>query len=275
MRKMPGASLAASAALLLTFAGCGQNNLFSFAHKAGGDSSTAALTSDANTALQNKDYTKALDYYTKILAADPSNSAAIYGFSAATLANSGLDIATLVSNLIKQQAGAPDHLAPAISFAAHSSSDQTNILPQQIIDNLPQIRAAIDRIMADGKLPSIVKGKADGTIDPDNPDVNINLAFCLILRAALKVQASGAVTFDKNYNVVISGNDAVTYKSVAIDAGKDVISAYQRLLVVYKKLNLGNDATLAKIKDDVQSLYNDLKTKFNITTELDINQDYL
>lgn len=276
MRKRLSVPLAAALSLLLFgLGGCGKGNLFSFAHKAGGDSSTSALTADANAALRDKDYAKALEYYQKILESDPRNAEAIYGFSAATLADAGLDIATLVSNLVKQQAGAPSHLAPSIMSAAQISSNGTNILPQSIIDNMPKFQAAIDKIMAEGMLPGIIKGKTDGRIDPDNADVNINVAFCLILRAAMKVQASGAVKFDKDYKVEVNGSPAA-YKSVAIDAGKDIVSAYQRLIVVYQKLNLGSDASLAKIKDDVKALYNDLMSKFGLTTgELDINHDYL
>src|SRR3989339_1366640 len=97
--------------IALLFAGCGKTNIFSWAHQSGGDTSTTALQSDALTALQDKDYAKALDYFLKILEQDPNNSEAIYGYSAAKLADAGLDLGDLIASLIKQQSSAPARLA--------------------------------------------------------------------------------------------------------------------------------------------------------------------
>jgi tetratricopeptide (TPR) repeat protein len=268
MRKMVQLSLLA---MLVALAGCGKDNIFSWAHKAGGNSSTNALLSDANTALTNKDYDKALEYYLKIIESDPENAEAIYGYSAATLADAGLDIASLISNLIKDQAGAPSQLAPAIAYAARSGSNDTNILPQSIIDKLPTIKAAIDKILAEGKLPKIVKGGADGSINPDNPDVNLNLAFCLVLRAALHAQECGAVQIDSDYGVTFNNPSTVDAQAI----GEDIVSAYQRLLVVIEKLNLGNDGTIVEIKDNVEDLYEQYKRDMPSGVNLDLHYDYL
>ena len=94
------------ALLFVTMYGCGKNNIFSFAHSAGNSSSTSALSSDASQALQNEDWQKALQYYSQILH-QPEQFSGDHGYCAAKLANSGMDMATLVANLIKQQSGTP------------------------------------------------------------------------------------------------------------------------------------------------------------------------
>ena len=85
------------------FSGCSQGNIFSFAHSAGNTSNLNSLSIDANTALQSKDYAKALSDYTKLLKAQPSDANAIYGYAEAELDNSGLDVGALIANLLQQQ----------------------------------------------------------------------------------------------------------------------------------------------------------------------------
>jgi tetratricopeptide (TPR) repeat protein len=268
-----------ASACALSCAGCSKSNIFSWTHTPGSNSDSAALSSDALTALNDKDYAKAIEYYTKLLEADPASAEAIYGYAVATLADAGLDVATLVSNLIKQQAGAPAHLSPALAAVALTSSNTTNILPQSIIDNLAKIRAAIDKVLAADKLPKIVKGLSDGKIDADNPDVNLNLAFCLILRAATRVQDSGLITFDTDYNAIIDSSATAGEISMVVnDSLKDIASAYHRYVIVLDKLNLASDSQIAQIKDDITALFNDLKTEAlskGVTITADINQDYL
>ena len=257
-------------ALLFTMYGCGKNNIFSFAHSAGNSSGTSALSSDASQALQNKDYNKALQYYSQILQSNPNNSQAIYGYCAAELANSGMDISSLVANLVKQQSGAPARLAPALAYAANTSlTSSSNLIPLTIITNRVAIEKAVNDVLSSKYLLKIIKGNGDGTIAPDNVDVNVNIAFCLVLRAALKVIDSGSITFNSDYTVTVNSTDI----SVANDAGRDIASAYQRLLKVAKKLNLGSDAAITKINNDVNNLFNDLKKQIPAIT-VKINEDY-
>jgi len=251
--------------------GCGKSNIFSFAHSGGSNTSTKALSADASAAFQNKDFNKALDYYKKILESDPNNSQAIYGYAASELAVTGMDIASLVANLVTTQNSSQtvNRLSPAISYAAHSSGSSSTLLPQAIINNRGNIEIAVNDVLNSKHLLKIIQGKADGTIAPDNPDVNVNIAFCLVLWSALKVYDSHTVNFDSNYNVTVSGTPD---PAVTTLAGKDIASAYQRLRAVAKKLNLASDSTINNINNDVNDLFNDLKTQTNIN--VDINTDY-
>jgi len=109
------------AALSLTLSGCGRSNIFSSAHRAGESTDTRSLEADGYAALQNKDYATAITCYSKILESEPSNAEALYGYSAAKLADAGLDIGELVANLIREQesgAACPGFISHGIRLAA-------------------------------------------------------------------------------------------------------------------------------------------------------------
>jgi outer membrane murein-binding lipoprotein Lpp len=277
--------LAAVVVVGVLLSGCGKGNIFSWAHSAGDTKNLDSMSSDASTALQAKDYAKALDYYTKLLAADPNNAEAIYGYAVAELANSGLDVGDLIANLIKQQS-APEyqHLAPVMGTlgAQYSVSSASNLLPQSIIDRIIILSAAVNAVLDPSKLPKIVLGKADSRISPTNTDVNINVAFCLLLRAAMTVQQSNVITFDTDYHATISPSathDQVN--SVARSALQDIASANARFNVVVSTLKLKNDNAIVNIQTDLVSLFNDAKTKlaapqYKVScADIDVNTNYL
>jgi tetratricopeptide (TPR) repeat protein len=261
-------------------AGCSKGNIFSFAHTAGDTANINSLSSDASTALQAKDYAKALDYYKKLLASDPNDAQAIYGYAESALANSGLDVGDLIANLIRQQNQSPQyqHLAPAIGTMGNGLSS-TNILPQSIIDRITILFPVIKDVLSPGKLPKIVLGRADSRISPTNTDVNINVAFCLLLHAAMT--AEGVIKFDTDYNATIITTDHVALASAARTCLKDIASANARFKVVVKALNLGSGSSLKNIEDDISKLFSDAKTKlsgspYNIACgDIDVDTDYL
>lgn len=261
--------LKVSLVLLVTagLAGCGKNNIFSWAHNSGGSTDVRSLEADAYAALQNKDYAKAAEYYSKILNSDSSNSDAIYGYSSAKLADAGLDIGSLVSNFIRQQ-DTPTSLAPALSFMAQNraSTSASNLLPDSIAAKISTIRPVIDDVIT--RLEKIVKGQADGKIAPDNPDVNLNLGFCYILRAAILVQNSG-ISFDTDYKVLITAQNV----ELATSVGKDIVRALFRFAKVIDKLNFASDSAVANVKSDIHSMFAELKSEAGI--DVDETIDYL
>jgi hypothetical protein len=262
MRKVVGIMVPVVGMLLLGFSGCGKNNnLFSFTHSAGSSSDAKALLSDAETALRDKDYDKAKEYFNKLLAADPDNAQAIYGEAAAELAAAGIDIATLVANLVKNNSGSDNasHLAPAIASAARRTSSPGNILPDTIIDNLSEIRAAVEAVLRPDRLPRIVAGQADSSLAPNNPDVNLNLAFCYVLHAALVL--NDHVTFDTEYHAtVVNGADLNTDANTAAN---DLVYAYHCMRNVVESLNLSDDGAIASISQDVKDLFIEYKSEIN------------
>lgn len=269
------AVFAACFAAILLASGCGKGNIFSWAHKPGSVTTTESLSSDAYSALLNKDYAKAMEYYAKILQADPNNSEAIYGYSVANLANSGIDIASLISNMVSENAAAPTRLSPAISslvFAAPGS----NLLPATIISNRVSIHIAVNEVLATNLLPKIVQGRADGKIKPDSADVNINVAFCLVLRAALRL--NDLVEFDTDYNATIKpGVSQAALSDAARASLMDIASAYQRIKLIAAKFN--KKTSMSDLNDDISKLFNDLKTDLAAqgvsVSDISINSDYL
>ena len=247
------------------FTGCGNSNIFSFGHTAGSSNTVSSLQADANAALQNGDYQNALKYYQQILQSDPANSEALYGYSSADLANAGLDLPSLIANLIKQQTSAPSKLSPAlVKIARGSSSNAGSMLPDIIKQRAATLGPVVNDIL-ENYLKKIIQGKGDGVIAPDNPDLNINIAFCLILRAAITAY-DGGVDFTDNYQ-------SIGDSPVLIPAGHDIISAYHRLLVVEKALNLSSNSAIVKINEDIRRLYESLPAHIR-ASGLDPDYDY-
>ncbi len=246
---------------LCVFTGCGKGNLFSWAHNAGSGSDPKSLASDAYAALVNKEYAKALEYYNKLLEIDPKSAETIYGYASAELANSGLDIASLVSNLVKQQPSSPCQ-ARNLSEAIYASAGMqvappnpgTNILPSTILSNIAAIRNAINNVLSANRLPLIVNGGADGSLAPDDPNVNINLAFCYILHAALLLDEYVVLDTDFASTVV---NSSIPNVNDWNTAANDLYNAYNCLLTAVNKLNLASDATIRQVMNDAKQLYND------------------
>ncbi len=228
------------------------------------------MQSDATTALLNKDYASALKYAQQILASNPNNTQAIYTFAQATLGNAGLDFASLVTNLIQNQnkssSSIQDLKTAIISLPVHTGSDTSSLLPANIKGNEDAILNACNTVLGSAYLLKIIKGTGDGVIKPNDPDTNINIAFCLVLRAAIIADKAG-VNFQTDYTSPSTAADSPQLQLAA----QNVVSAYQRLLVVVNALNLSSNATISKINTDIHTLYDSLpaatKNLINISTD--------
>ncbi len=84
------------------------------------------------------------------------------------------------------------------------------------------------------------------------------------------MQESGAISFDTDYKVTVNTADT----ALANDVAKDIAIAYHRMLLVAENLNLTSGSAISGIKSDVNSLFDDLKSKISGIT-VDINHDYL
>src|SRR5687768_534468 len=89
----------------MALSGCKDGNLFGGFRKAGsGDK--VSLMSDAKAALANREWNNAKSYYESVIAKEPGNTEALYGAAVATMGTAGLDLGTLLSNVIASK-GAP------------------------------------------------------------------------------------------------------------------------------------------------------------------------
>lgn len=261
--------------LLFGGAGCSKGNIFGAAHKPGSSSDIQSLSADAYTAFRDKDYAKALEYYSKILEQDPSNSEAIYGYSASKLADAGLDIAAIVSNLVTQtNAPGLNSLSGTLNAASRANAAPDNILPDSILNNLPRISAAVDAVLAPDKLPRILAGLADGTIKADNADLNLNVALCLVLRAAMRLVDDNGdffLSFDTGYNVEdVASTLTDEQKLLITESSKDIVRAFRCLKTVFDSLRLDTDSSIAGIKDDVSEMLDNLDAALDAALYTDV-----
>lgn len=252
-----------SAHLLLMFSmlagitGCENGNLFGRINKTGG--SNASLESDASIALRNRDYQAALELYTRILDQNPNNAVALYGKSAAALGVSGLNLGTLISNILKQTNSASvSNLAETVSasresFSASSAASNSilaGIAITRLKQELPAIRQALYKV---------VQGQTDLTILPRDVDASLNLAVVLIVDAAVTaldiglidiVNDNGSYGIEEgpNYNTVCS--DTASVRRI----GSDLIISYIVMQDVVSTLGLNNNQIISRFLSDVREV---------------------
>lgn len=250
-------------------AGCGKDaNIFKFAHKSGGSSDKGSLLNDGAIALQEKNYSDALKYYNQVLAKDPGNAEALYGYSQARL-NSVLPIGDLISRAIQDNAVPRPVLYSIINAAAQPQAASSASFLPETLDYLA-IKLAVDDVIV--KLRKIVRGQTDGAIPPDDVDVLINLTLCIVISYVIHV-----VDTDLDGNINDDPDDLVTITDsydVVINVGtlapEDKTDLKARLDSLYNVINnevLGYlDSIILKIKAASGSVIDDLRT--DITGDL-------
>jgi len=177
----------------LLLSGCGQWNIFKWAHKEGESTDTTVLVADGQSALNNGDYAKAEEIFYKAIQANPRSSEANYGYAQAIIGASGLGLAQIISSVIEQGKSQSTTLPadnPFIHFVSKSFSPEGNLLPFSVND-LTNLYATSKKVI--DPLKKIADGQCDGVIPADDLDVNINLSFMLIIRA-------GCSLLDSNNN---------------------------------------------------------------------------
>ena len=230
--------------LLIMFivAGCSKTtNIFRWAHKGGSDTSTESLLSDGQAALSSKDYNDALTYYNKLLEENPNSSEALYGKSQALIGLGGLSLAELIANVVKeaQSTGTSPVIANS-EFGAFFSRTQyastsTDLLPETL--NLPQLYHTA--ILVVPVLQQIADGNSDGIIPADDPDVNINLAFFMTIRAVCRL-------LDDNNDTIPAGSgDLVQVLKNSNGGGWSVVLPDASALTVAKQQTLRDQAQAA------------------------------
>jgi len=205
------------------FCGCENNNIFSWTHARGKDTSTDALLVDAQSALNDGDYDEAIKYYEEILAKDPDNSEALYGLAAAELKNAGLDIARLVSTFTGETSGTD------------------SIIPTDL--SLNSLLVATGR--ASNLLSEIANGMGDGTVPADDVDVNVNLALCKTISALanlLDTDGDEDIEDDEGDLIQIKDDFSISYDYDGDgDSDDDDIQAMQ------------NDGVSVGLKEDIEA----------------------
>jgi len=253
--------------------GCRGGNLFGRFHKKGSSGSTEGLMADARSALINKEFDNAKAYYEKIIAKDPGNSNALVGYSQASFGSAGLDLGTIVANVIDSQgSGAPQPGLAGVLTAANTGAgagavgaDPGTILygikydALRVVLGLTGVEPNI--IWA---LEKIVKGEADGIIPADDPDVNLNLAIAYVLRAAIRLVDyvninSDTYTTDTSYNFA-TDTDA---QALARESVRDIKKAYYRISTAIVTISATTGSTVADLLTDIKTIFDELVADLN------------
>ncbi|MFH1414554.1 MAG: tetratricopeptide repeat protein [Elusimicrobiota bacterium] len=226
----------------MLFSGCENSNIFSWAHPGGNDDSTAALLTDGQKALLDRNYTKAIEYYQKILDKDPDNSEALYGLAAAELKNVGLDLSVLLPKFLNNADGISNTMAFRSPGKTVSSVD--DLLPQM---NYVLLEAAT--AVAVAKLRMIADGNADGTIPADDIDVNINLSISLIIHAASYLLNKYNISIDEDFQVEALSD--ISQADIDYVVGEIEDALEYLLVLVQEEINI----------DDIRDGFNDFKAE--------------
>ncbi|MFC2062200.1 tetratricopeptide repeat protein [Elusimicrobiota bacterium] len=233
----------------LVFCGCENGNIFSWTHSAGGDDAPEALLADANKSIADGDYDEAIEYFESILKDDPDNSEAMYGIAAAELKAAGLDISELLPKFLDEDASGNGAIAyGSPDKGGRSSSSLDDLLPLLNYDRLEEATE-----VAVEMLEEIVSGRADGTISPDDIDVNINLAVAKVVHsAAYLMNKYPKFGVDEDFNVVGYEDISNSDKNLVLDEIESAIVDNLSVIISH------TDIDIEDIKDGIKKFRNEL-----------------
>jgi hypothetical protein len=273
MRKgyaVAAAALFVSASFMMW--GCKNGNLFGGFHKRGSGDATALL-SDAKAALANREFHNAKAYYESVLAKDPKNSEALYGAATATMGTVGLDMGTLLANVITAKgtsgAGALQREIQNATFLPNITQeeiDRLSILKGLDLDNLSD---GIDQIVC--FLLKIRSGSADGKISPKDISVLLSVGITCILRSILRPLERNVIdlrqTADgKDFEIVIIDRNKlaeICSDGTLENSVRDMLGALQSFLTASSELKSKSGSTLGELSAELKKSVEAFKTKFN------------
>jgi tetratricopeptide (TPR) repeat protein len=151
--------------LLFAVSGC---NLFSWTHVAGSSNDSVSLTADGYAALEQKKWDTAIDYFSRAISLDASNSLARYGRAKARFQKADLNVRALADR-----------------FGSGSKPDgQAFLAPQDLKQaDWPDALVWLQPIIDD--LDRIIEGPSDGAIPANAVDVNLDCAILYIMKGSI------------------------------------------------------------------------------------------
>ena len=244
------------ALVLMGLMGCENGNLFGKLHDSGDSRDINVLQSDAQIALEHKDFAGALSLYERILAQSPDNSNALNGAAIAAVAGAGLNFGQILANISKQGAAPSiDGLGDLVS-AARSGFSTQNVSASSILAgvDLPTLDACLD--LAICRLTRIVSGLGDGVIKTDDPAILIDLACLRLIRGTLRPIRAGFFDVEKvggTYKLVlltdantICGNSA--NDPLVIASAKDLVAGYVLFSKSVQVLGAATNSIVARLQ---------------------------
>lgn len=253
---------------LMVLSGCTNGNLFGGLSSTGDSGDIRTLNSEASNALRNKDYGRALDLYQRVLVQDPDNSEALYGAAAAAVGSTGINIASLISNITSQvtSSGVTD-ISSLIQLSKESVSSSATADPASILNGIDQeaVNGIID--LAICRLNLIIAGAADGTIQRNDIDVLLNLGSLCLVRGVLRPLRAGIIDvrnvngdFDIIYPAGGIGTLCTTHSSLIRQVGSDVVATYALFNRAVEVLNLTGNPIIVQLRSDMDTVVTKLLT---------------
>ncbi len=247
--------------VLLGLTGCQNGNLFGKLHDSGDSRDVNVLQSDAQIALEHKDFSTALDLYEKILGQDPDNSLALNGAAIAAVAAAGLNFGQILANIAHQNAapsitGIQDLISSA--RAGYSAQAATDSILNGV--DLASLDGVLD--LAICRLTRIVSGLGDGVITRDDAAVLLDLGCLRLVRAVLR--PIRADFFDvqnvsghyklvaKTYFNTFCGNPA--NDTLLISTAKDLVAAYTLYNRAATVLNAPSDSIVGRLRSEMDDV---------------------
>jgi hypothetical protein len=203
---------------MIFFSACGDTNFFGFSHKEGSNKSVAALNSDADKAYRSKDWVKADKYYQEVLDKDPKNSSAMYGKAQVAYAKAGIQLSKLISSFVtdsntNSSQNSSNLMMLDTDILPSKTTSSSDSLIQIDLDKMENLYLATKTVVT--YLRQIADNEGDGVIKANDPDVNINLAIALVLKATLSIMDNDGVNHQ--------GNNKPGESTDAISINKDYV----------------------------------------------------
>lgn len=227
---------------LLIFAGCGNSNMFSWAHDEGsGD--YESLMIDAEAAMKDKSYAKAARYYAKAINKKPGDPSAIYGYSSAAVADATKSAYHEIINAV-------------ISDSGYSSVGLLSFLN---IKETEKLQRALEDILRPNMLPSILN-TAENKVD-----INLNASISYLLLAAVSIMNDPAIDLN---DLNINADFSITVENAvsAAQAVKDAVNGYILPNLAKSQAALANissegGSVSSELKEEIDGLVQDINTK--------------
>ena len=230
------------ACLFLCIAGCGNGNLFSWAHDEG-KGGYKLLMADAQAAMKNKNYGKAAKYYRKALNKKPGDAAAVYGYScAAFAAASGKNYEAIIRAVIDRD--------------GNSSAGLLEFLDMR---DAAAIKKTLDEILSPSMLPSMPDG-AENKVD-----ARLNAAISYLLLAAVSIITDEKININ-DLNINADFSMTIPDFASALQSVKDAVEGYilpnlAKAEMSLQSISSEGGSISRSLRSDVRKLINDIRNK--------------
>jgi hypothetical protein len=252
--------------LLIGLVGCENHNLFSKLH--GESSNPTTLNAEASIALQNKDYSQAVELTNKVLAQNPHDTTALYYSAAAKMGLAGLNLSVLVSNVLGQVGSSSVSTSSLDSLGDLMRRGRDGGYAQNSCGGATSLIAGLNC----ETLENVIGGVIDNLIEVSHADdgpVSANAIFFDL--GILSALDAALIAASNNYVDVVNTNGTygvtagANLNSMCTSHPEHALAIVRNLANSYRDfdtiLKLGSSSSVVRsVRDDIQSVGEKLLT---------------